>query len=107
MCNHQIQLFLDICGEINFPVSMEKMIWGETWVIFLGLLIDGKCRLICIPQEKISRALELIQGLLNKKSWKATVKQIQQLCGYLNFLCKNILPGRAFTRRLYAITGGD
>ena len=32
---------------------------------------------------------------------KATVKDIQQLCGFLNFLCCAIVPGRAFTRRLY------
>ena len=33
---------------------------------------------------------------------KATVKQLQQLCGLLNFLGKAIFPGRSFTRRMYA-----
>ena len=42
LCNQQIQLFLNICEQINFPVAMEKTVWGETWVIFLGLLIDAK-----------------------------------------------------------------
>ena len=49
LCNQQIQLFLNICEQINFPVAMENTVWGETWVIFLGLLIDAKRRLICIP----------------------------------------------------------
>ena len=43
--------------------------------------------------------------LMNRKS-KATVHQIQKLCGYLNFLCRAIVPGRAFTRRIYALTAG-
>ena len=31
--------------------------------------------------------------------------QIQQLCGYLNFLGRSILLGRAFTRHLYSLIG--
>ena len=29
---------------------------------------------------------------------------MQKLCGFLNFIGKCIVPGRAFTRRLYAVT---
>ena len=29
---------------------------------------------------------------------------MQKLCGYLNFLGRSLVPGRAFTRRLYAVT---
>ena len=36
-----------------------------------------------------------------------TVHKIQKLCGFLNFLCRVIVPGRAFTRRLYALTAGN
>ena len=32
------------------------------------------------------------------------MKKIQQLCGYLNFLCRCIVPGRAFTRSFYYYT---
>ena len=33
---------------------------------------------------------------------KTTLRKLQQLCGFLNFLGKCIVPGRAFTRRLYS-----
>ena len=105
LCDQQIKLFLEVCADINFPVSMEKTIWGETWVIFLGLLIDRRRRLICLPKEKILRVQKLIQVILGNKRSKATVHQMQQLCGFFNFLGKSILPGRAFTRRLYAVIG--
>ena len=49
--------------------------------------------------DKIKKALDLIHTFLNKK--KATVKEFQKLCGSLNFLCRCIVPGRAFVRRLY------
>ena len=28
LCDSQIQVFLDVCAEIKFPVSMEKTVWG-------------------------------------------------------------------------------
>ena len=52
-----------------------------------------------IPLDKVERAVNLITDLLGQR--KTTVKNLQHLCGFLNFLCKCIVPGRAFTRRLY------
>ena len=43
--------------------------------------------------------------MLNSTKYKVTVKQVQQLCRLLNFIGRAIVPGCAFTRRLYAITG--
>ena len=52
----------------------------------------------------MNRALDLIAQFLNEHQKKATIHQIQKLCGFLNFLCQCVIPGRAFTRRLYAYT---
>ena len=78
---------------------------GELHVLqFLGLLIDTVRQLVSIPVEKVQRTKDLIQKVLKKK--KIQVHQLQKLCGYLNFLCRAIVSGRAFTRRLYAHTAG-
>ena len=103
ICNGQVETFLRICKLINFPVSMEKTFWASTRIIFLGLMIDTVNQIICIPQEKIQKAKDLLHHILNNKSKKTTVAEMQQLTGFLNFLCKAVLPGRPFTRRLYAI----
>ena len=79
---------------------MEKTEWGSTMVIFLGILLNCEAMTLCIPIEKRDNALKLLNDLTGKK--KATVKQLQVLTGYLNFLTKAIFPGRAFTRRIYA-----
>ena len=50
--------------------------------------------------------MKLLNDLTGKK--KVTVKQLQVLTGYLNFLTKAIVPGRTFTRRIYVkYTGLD
>ena len=50
--------------------------------------------------EKGVRAKSLINQFLHKR--KVTVAELQVLSGYLNFLCRAIFPGHAFTRRMYA-----
>ena len=76
---------------------------GVELVLFsLGLLIDTVHQVIRIPVDKVNRAIKLINWILDKRSNKITLRNLQELCGYLNFLCKAILPGRAFTRRIYA-----
>ena len=47
----------------------------------------------------------LINELINRK--KVKIHQIQKLTGFLNFLCRAIVLGRAFTRRMYAYTAGN
>ena len=69
-------------------------------MIFLGNLLDGRRHLISIPIEKKQKALRLLNDFSGKK--KATVKSLQVLTGYLNFLSRAIFAGRAFTRRIYA-----
>ena len=59
-------------------------------------------QVVCIPVEKVQRAKLLIENILAKK--KIMVHSLQKLCGFLNFLCKAVIPGRVFTRRLYAYT---
>ena len=104
LCDQQIQTFLDICHQISVPISLEKTVWSTTSIVFLGLLIDSVKRIVAIPIEKVICATNMIEHLLNHK--KMTVHQLQKLCGFLNFLCRAIAPGRAFMRRMYAVLEG-
>ena len=102
ICDGQLKTFIHICQLINFPVAMDKTFWGSTEIVFLGLLIDTLNQLIRIPVDKVSRAVNKIQYVLSRTKNKIKLKELQQLCGFLNFLGKAIIPGRAFTRRIYA-----
>ena len=103
----QLRTFLDVCKEINFPVALEKTFWGSTLMTFLGLLIYTEKGLICIPIEKLIKANELMDKFLSRKSGKVKVLEVQKLCGFLNFLCRSVVPGRVFLRRLCACTSGS
>ena len=100
-CDWQVRNFMEICHTIRFPVSLEKTFWGTDRLIFLGMLIDTLHQVVCIPADKVVRARDMLEYYLNPSNKKTTVRKLQQLCGYLNFLCKCVVPGRAFTRRLY------
>ena len=102
-CDGQVQVFLNICREIRFPVALEKMFWGTKMLVFLGLLLDTENQVICIPLDKLDKALDMVEFFLNKKNKKVTVLQVQRLCGYLNFLARAVIPGRTFIRRLYSM----
>ena len=99
-CNQQIRNFITICNRIKFPVAMEKTYWGCTRIEFLGLLIDTFLQIVCIPMDKLVKGHQVISNALKKRN--ITLSNLQKITGFLNFLGKAIVPGRAFTRRLYA-----
>ena len=89
-CNGDMKLFIEICQEIGFPVSDDKTIWASTCISFLGLLINSARQVVCIPVDKIEKIKQIITGLLTRK--KMTLRELQQICGHLNFVCKCVGP---------------
>ena len=96
-----MQILLDVCLQINLPISQEKTVWGCLQLTFLGLLVDGWNCLVMVPVEKIVKANAMLAELLASGKNKTTVRRLQQLCGFLNFLCPAVPPGHVFTSRLY------
>ena len=99
-CNNQIQAFLSVCEAISFPVSQQKTVWACQLLIFLGLLLDSKNKRVSIPYDKIQRARLMVMQMKGRK--KTTLRELQKLCGFFNFLCKCVVPGRVFLRRMYS-----
>ena len=102
LCNRQVRVFLEICEQIKMPISPEKTEWATTMITFLGFLIDTFNRIIGVPQEKISKAINMLEHVLSKQDKpaakrKMTILQLQKICGFLNFLSCAVIPGRAFT----------
>ena len=80
-------------------MATEKTEFAKIRVVFLGILLDGESHILSIPEEKRIRAVNLLKLFIDKR--EATVKELQKLSGYLNFLTRVIVPGRTFTRRMY------
>ena len=99
-CNHMMETFISLCKCINCPISEEKSECASSIMVFLGILLNGIIHCLCLPEDKRIKAVNKLKSMINKK--KATIKEIQELTGILNFLSRAIIPGRAFTRRMYA-----
>ena len=99
-CNHLVRTFLRVCEDIQFPVSMNKTVWASRNLVFLGMLLLGRSLQISVPVDKKLKAQRMLLTLCEKK--KATVNELERLAGFLNFLNRAIVPGRIFTRRMYA-----
>ena len=103
LCDNQVVVFLEICHKIGLPVADDKTFSGTELLIFLGFLLDTSNQIIGIPREKLVKGINMINSLLllelkPKRHRKVTILQLQQLCGFLNFLSRAIIPGRTFTR---------
>ena len=100
MCNKMVRKFLKLCECLGCPIVTDKTEWVTQIIVFLGMLIDGKHFCLSIPEEKRIKALSLIDWTIDKR--KVTIHHIQRLTGTFNFLNRAIIPGHAFTRRMYA-----
>ena len=98
LCDRLVKLFLDLCRDIGCPIA-EKTEWGSVRIIFLGILLDGKRHILAVPQEKCIKTIKTLQIVMDRKT--ITIKQLQQLTGLLNFLCKAFFAGRVFICRMY------
>ena len=78
--SQSVNSFLEICQEINFPVSEEKTCWATQLNIFLGMGLDGSRQLILILLEKRQHALNELTKLIKKRT--VTVHKLQQITGF-------------------------
>ena len=86
LCDQQTRTFMDICHEVGIPINLDKTFWATLMLTFLGLLIDTLHQMVFLPKEKTVKGQELIEGILNRRSKKVTIKEMQKLCEFLNFL---------------------
>ena len=78
LCDQHIQVFLDVCKEINTSVALEKTFWECNLLVFLGLLLDTRKQVICIPMDKLEKVVNWIEFFLNKKKYQR-VKEFHML----------------------------
>ena len=103
-CMALLRTFEMLCAELGVPLAQEKTEGPTQTITYLGLEIDTLQRQIRVPVIKVQKICSQIQQTLCK--CKITLVEVQSLVGSLNFLCKAIAPGKAFMRRIIALTTG-
>ncbi|KAM4034607.1 uncharacterized protein ACNLHF_021264 [Anomaloglossus baeobatrachus] len=104
VCLTLLDSFRSLMSVFGVPLSADKTICPVTSLSFLGIEIDSIGMFFRLPQEKVAKLLELIQGFCSVRS--ATLRQMQSLLGLLVFACRVMPMGRIFSRRLSFFTKG-
>ena len=104
LCKKQLDLFLSLCDFLNIPMAPDKTVGPATVLSFAGIELDSVAMVARLPADKVPKCREHISSLLRRK--KVALKELQSLCGLLNFACSVITPARAFLRRLIDLTIG-
>ena len=69
----------------------------KTILSFAGIELDSLAMVAHLPADKLQKCHDLITIFLRRK--KVTLKELQSLCGLLNFACSVVKLGRVFLRR--------
>jgi len=103
-CLQLMECFRFICNDIGVPLAEEKTLGPSCIMTFLGLEIDTLKMVIRIPRDKLLELKVKLEIALTKK--KITLKDLQSLCGSLNFCARAIPSARAFNRRFFDAMSG-
>ena len=104
-CSLMMNSFQSCCDQMGVPVAVEKTEGPSTVIVFLGLELDSILMQIRIPMEKLAALVSAIRDILSHKR-TVRLRELQSLIGSLNFVCRAVVPGRPFCRRLIDATCG-
>ena len=72
-------------------MAPDKTVGPSTSLSFAGIELDTIKMEARLPLDKLEKATNLISEFLQHK--KVTLKEVQSLCGLLNFACAVVSPG--------------
>jgi hypothetical protein len=90
LCKKQLELFLKACDYLGIPMAPDKTVGPSTSLSFAGIELDTIKMEARLPLDKLEKATNLISEFLQHK--KVTLKEVQSLCGLLNFACAVVSP---------------
>lgn len=104
LCMQVLKRFFAMCKLLGIPVAEEKTVLPCTCLTFLGLEIDTNAQQVKVPQCKLDACGQKLKAVQNKSS--ISLRELQSLLGYLNFLTRAVSGGRTFLQRLVHLTRG-
>ena len=60
VCGRNLQMALETCEEMGFPVAREKTEGPATIVTLLGIILDSELMQLRLPLEKLEKLRELV-----------------------------------------------
>lgn len=85
---------------LGLPISYAKLQLPSESIVYLGININIRNKMISIPQKRIQELEVLITCALGRKS--ITKKATQRIVGKINHISKCVDPARPFMSRVLA-----
>ena len=105
LCQQYLDLFIQVCQYLGIPIKFEKTFNASTCLELHGIKVCTETMVASLPIDKLEKANTLIDNMLSRS--KTSIKELQELCGFLNFCLRIIPSARPFMRRLYNATRGN
>lgn len=103
-CNHAHQTLIQILRSLGFFISWSKCVSPTQILTYLGVVFNSTDMSVSLPPDKLSKLKQELDFFIPKK--RATIKQIQRLCGILAHCAKVIKGGRTFSHRVISLLKG-
>ena len=98
VCQAHVNTAFAVFDRLGLPLHLDKCEGPSTSLVFLGIQLDSVCQTARLPQEKVSRILQLLHRWARKST--CTRRELESLIGHLHHACRVVLPGRTFLRRM-------
>ena len=97
-CLRHLNTLLALLRKLGFWINYNKVEGPTQHLIFLGIELNTVQMTLCLPHEKIADLRSHLQVMLSAK--KTSKRQLQSLCGKLNYATRCIYGGRFHLRCL-------
>ncbi len=97
-CKEAFLILVQLLRKLGFMISWKKVIDPCQRIIFLGVEIDSLCLCVRLPDAKLQAFRRELQAFRQLK--RATKRQLQHLCGRLNWAAAVVRGGRVYLRNI-------
>ena len=100
-CSLAINELICLLRELGFSINYNKVEGPATKITFLGIVIDSVSFTLELPKGKLDEFYVMLTQFASRK--RASLRQLQQLAGRLNWACQVVKGGRSYLRRILDI----
>ena len=98
-CSLAFNALIQLLRKLGFSIHWGKVVDPTQKITFLGIELDSLAMSLRLPEDKLTKLREELQGFLGRK--RATKRQLQSLAGRLSWAASVVKGGRVFLRRIF------
>lgn len=97
-CQSMLMYLIHLLRELGFNISWRKVVGPTQCLTFLGVEINTNTCTLSLGGDKLQQLKDQLQRFSSRK--RASRKQLESLCGTLNWASHVVRGGRFFLRRI-------